>query len=90
MYKKGAGNDKQGNDAGNRTLCPYRNFNQAITLKTKELQRYKRYAIGTPWIRHRYAIGVRQRFPNPHRDFKVFDLNIHVKHILGFSLKVEK
>ena len=35
MYKKGAGNDKQGKDAGNRTLCPYRNFNQAIKGKTK-------------------------------------------------------
>ena len=30
MYKKGVGNDKQGKDAGNRTLCPYRNFSQAI------------------------------------------------------------
>ena len=30
MYKKGAGNDKQGKDAGNRTLCPHRNFSQAI------------------------------------------------------------
>ena len=30
MYKKGAGNDKQGKDVGNRTLCPYRNFSQAI------------------------------------------------------------
>ena len=30
MYKKGAGNDKQGKDAGNRTLCPNRNFSQAI------------------------------------------------------------
>ena len=30
MYKKGAGNDKQGKDAGNRTLCPKRNFSQAI------------------------------------------------------------
>ena len=30
MYKKGTGNDKQGKDAGNRTLCPYRNFSQAI------------------------------------------------------------
>ena len=30
MYKKGAGNDKQRKDAGNRTLCPYRNFSQAI------------------------------------------------------------
>ena len=30
MYKIGAGNDKQGKDAGNRTLCPYRNFSQAI------------------------------------------------------------
>ena len=34
MYKKGAGNDKQGKDAGNRTLCPYRNFSQAIMLGT--------------------------------------------------------
>ena len=30
MYKKGAGNDKQGKDEGNRTLFPYRNFSQAI------------------------------------------------------------
>ena len=30
MYKKGAGNDKQGKDAGSRTLCLYRNFSQAI------------------------------------------------------------
>ena len=30
MYKKGAGNDKQGKEAGNRTLCPYRNFSRAI------------------------------------------------------------
>ena len=35
--KKGTGNDKQGKDAGNRTLCPYRNFSQAITDKTKQL-----------------------------------------------------
>ena len=33
--KKGAGNDKQGKDAGNRTLCPYRNFSQAIIGNTK-------------------------------------------------------
>ena len=32
MYKKGTGNEKQEKDAGNRTLCPYRNFSQAITL----------------------------------------------------------
>ena len=30
MYKKRAGNDKQGKDAGNRTICPYGNFSQAI------------------------------------------------------------
>ena len=24
--------DKQGKDAGNRTLCPYRNFSQAIMM----------------------------------------------------------
>ena len=35
MYKKGTGNDKQGKDAGNRTLCPYRNFSQAISIFTK-------------------------------------------------------
>ena len=33
MYKKGAGNDKQGKDAGNRTLCQYRNFSQVINSK---------------------------------------------------------
>ena len=33
MYKKGTGNDKQGKDAGNRTLCPYRNFSRAIRQK---------------------------------------------------------
>ena len=31
MYKKGTGNDKQVKDAGKRTLCPYRNFSQAIS-----------------------------------------------------------
>ena len=36
MYQKGAGNDKQGKDAGNRTLCPYRNFSQAITGLTDQ------------------------------------------------------
>ena len=30
MYEEGSGNDKEGKDAGNRTLCPYRNFSQAI------------------------------------------------------------
>ena len=33
MYKKGTGNDKQGKDAGNRTLSPYRNFSKAIRKK---------------------------------------------------------
>ena len=33
MYKKGAGNDKQGKDEGNRTLCSYRNFSQAINFR---------------------------------------------------------
>ena len=33
MYKKGTGNDKDGKDAGNRTLCPYRNFSQAINAE---------------------------------------------------------
>ena len=33
MYKKGAGNDKQGKDAGNRTLSPYGNFSQAIKVE---------------------------------------------------------
>ena len=37
MYNKGAGNDKQGKDARNRTLCPYRNFSQAINLLTNWL-----------------------------------------------------
>ena len=39
MYKKGAGNDKQGKDAGNRTLCPYRNFSQAIITNNNLLFR---------------------------------------------------
>ena len=34
MYKKGTGNDKQGKEAGNRKLCPYRNFSQAIMTNT--------------------------------------------------------
>ena len=36
MYKKGTGNDKQGKDAGNRTLCPYRNFSQAIMFHVNQ------------------------------------------------------
>ena len=31
MLKEGTGNDKQGKDAGNRTLCSCRNFSQAIS-----------------------------------------------------------
>ena len=34
MYKKGTGNDKQRKDEGNRTLCLYRNFSQAIITYT--------------------------------------------------------
>ena len=30
--KEGTGNDKQGKGTGNRTLCPSRNFSQAIKL----------------------------------------------------------
>ena len=41
MYKKGAGNDKQRKDAGNRTLCPYRNFSQAIMDLTNRSERYR-------------------------------------------------
>ena len=41
MYKEGTGNDKQRKDAGNRMLCPYRNFSQAI----KHAQQQK-------WFRH--------------------------------------
>ena len=33
MYKKGNEDDKQGKDAGNRRLCPYRNFSQAINFR---------------------------------------------------------
>ena len=33
MYKKGTGNDKQRKDAGNRMLCAYRNFSQAIIAR---------------------------------------------------------
>ena len=36
---------------------------KSIPLKTKELQRYERYAIGTPWIRHGYAIGTPMATP---------------------------
>ena len=47
MYKKGAGNDKQVKDAGNRTLCPYRNFSQAIinTYSMKQPDLYYFQAI---------------------------------------------
>ena len=41
MYKKGAGNDKQGKDAGNRTLCPYRNFSQAIKSNYYSVRKIK-------------------------------------------------
>ena len=37
MYKKGTGNDKQGKDAGNRTLCRYRNFSQASMKESEAL-----------------------------------------------------
>ena len=44
MYKKGTGNDKQGKDAGNRTLCPYRNFSQAIRTHTIEANLFLMWA----------------------------------------------
>ena len=36
---------------------------KSIPLKTKELQRYKRYAIGTPSIRHMYGNGHAMAMP---------------------------
>ena len=45
MYKKGTGNDKQGKDAGNRTLCPYRNFSQAITTQTTTQDELEELAV---------------------------------------------
>ena len=45
MYKKGAGNDKQGKDAGNRTLCPYRNFSQAIMVNLATLYNFAQLRI---------------------------------------------
>ena len=56
MYKKGAGNDKQGKDAGNRTLCPYRNFSQAIMVNTIDHYQIIIYNsllyLGLYWFRH--------------------------------------
>ena len=52
MYKKGAGNDKQGKDAGNRTLCPYRNFSQAIIVTSD--------VFGIPYC----FVNVKQRWLN--------------------------
>ena len=37
MYKKGLGTMNKKKDAGNRTLCPYRNFSQAINFITRHL-----------------------------------------------------
>ena len=45
MYKKGAGNDKQGKDKGNRTLCPNRNFSQAIKSCKKRPPHYPRIHV---------------------------------------------
>ena len=51
MYKKGTGNDKQGKDAGNRTLCPYRNFSQAIMPSIREaLRRYELFDCFESWF----------------------------------------
>ena len=46
MYKKGTGNDKQGKDVGNRTLCPYRNFSQAIRSRIDWLAGPKIRTVG--------------------------------------------
>ena len=48
MYKKGAGNDKQGKDAGNRMLCPYRNFSQAISTVITHWEKL----LDSDWLRH--------------------------------------
>ena len=45
MYKKGAENDKQGKDAGNRTLCPYRNFSQAIRSSNADWETFSTLAL---------------------------------------------
>ena len=45
MYKKGAGNDKQGKNAGSRTLCPYRNFSQAIKFLISTLRNSQLYML---------------------------------------------
>ena len=45
MYKKGAGNDKQGKDAGNRTLCRYRNFSHGDNTENPIFKLYIRNFI---------------------------------------------
>ena len=73
MYKKGAGNDKQGKDAGKRTLCPYRNFSQAIIVNiSKSGHKDAQYTTpfyantGKPWLdiklTFKISITVKERF----------------------------
>ena len=38
--QKGTGNDKQIKDAGNRTLCPYKSFSQAIIHDTTRFEKH--------------------------------------------------
>ena len=55
MYKKETGNDKQGKDAGNRTLCPCRNFSQAIMTSYNSAKRPKLgplFAVRIPFTQH--------------------------------------
>ena len=70
MYKKGAGNGKQGKDAGNRTLCPYRIFSQAINARSEHLvpiyttQRIRIYPGKLKFILVKISSDAGQRKPN--------------------------
>ena len=78
MYKKGAGNDKQGKDAGNRTLCPYRNFSQAINSFTHQNKK-SRSRIDRIYVTDKESGKImRQGFiDTPWRDHKIITVEMN-------------
>ena len=103
MYKKGAGNDEQGKDAGNRTLCPYRNFSQAIMLVTKYgpaaavqpgfVQLKENLGKGTFWEKNQGKLGKLREFSDHFYNFRENSGNFILPNIsvqIGCALRMNE
>ena len=81
MYKKGTGNDKQRKDAGNRMLCPYRNFSQAIRRESKRASESSWAGTGPP-----SHVGLEQYYHTVFwEESSVFSIVLEQKLMLGWG-----